>query len=63
MKVTIDHVRCAGTGMCESFAPEVFEVQADGSLVLLTDEPPEGMSRAVRAAAESCPVEAITVEE
>jgi ferredoxin len=49
--------------MCESFAPEVFEVQADGSLVLLTDEPPEGMSRAVRAAAESCPVEAITVEE
>ena len=63
MRVIVDHVKCAGTGMCESFAPEVFEVQPDGSLVLLTDEPPEGMSRAVRAAAESCPVEAITVEE
>jgi ferredoxin len=49
--------------MCESFAPEVFEVQPDGSLVLLTDEPPEGMSKAVRAAAESCPVEAISLEE
>lgn len=49
--------------MCESFAPEVFEVQTDGSLVLLTDEPAVGLFEAVRAAAESCPVEAITVEE
>lgn len=63
MKVTIDHVRCAGTGRCESFAPEVFEVQPDGSRVLLIDEPPEGISKAVRAAAESCPVEAISLEE
>ena len=62
MKVTIDHVRCAGTGRCESFAPEVFEVQPDGSRVLLIDEPPEGMSKAVRAVGESCPVEVITVE-
>ena len=48
---------------CESFAPEVFEVQPDGSLVLLTDEPSEGISKAVRAAVESCPVEAISLEE
>ena len=63
MRVIVVHVKCAGTGMCESCAPEVFEVQPDGSLVLLTDEPPEGISKAVRAAAESCPVEAISLEE
>ena len=38
MKITVDRVKCTGLGICESLAPNVFEVDDDGDLVLLTDE-------------------------
>ena len=30
MKIIVDRARCAGLGICESFAAEVFEVKGDG---------------------------------
>jgi ferredoxin len=61
VKIIVDHERCAGTGMCESFAPEVFEVDDDGVLTLLTPEPDPRLYEQVNAAVEACPVEAIRV--
>ena len=32
-KIIVDRERCTGLGVCESIAPEVFEVGNDGSVV------------------------------
>lgn len=63
MRIEIDYAACAGTGMCESFAPEVFRVEDDGSLTVLQDQPAEDLRQAVLDAEESCPTEAISVLE
>ncbi|MFF2653574.1 ferredoxin [Streptomyces sp. NPDC058045] len=63
MRIRIDRGRCAGLGMCESFAPELFQVQGDGTL-LVTDETPDPSLRdAVQGAVDNCPVEAISLLE
>jgi NADPH-dependent 2,4-dienoyl-CoA reductase/sulfur reductase-like enzyme len=37
MTICVDRGRCTGLGICESFAPDVFEVDDDGNLVLSTE--------------------------
>lgn len=59
MKIMLDRAKCTGLGICESFAPEVFEVDEEGDLVMKTDDVPEGMLEAVRQAVEGCPTEAL----
>ncbi|MEU4328991.1 ferredoxin [Nonomuraea dietziae] len=62
MKIIVDRVRCAGLGVCESFAPEVFEVNDAGELVLCTGTVPDGLLEDVQHAVESCPSEALRLE-
>ena len=62
MRVIVDYELCASTGMCTSFAPEVFELDAEGNLLLLIEEPPQELVDAVQAAVDSCPVEALALE-
>jgi len=60
MKVFVDQDSCIGCGVCENLCPEVFTINADGkaeSIVPETDLP------CATDAADSCPVQAITVEE
>ncbi|WP_083254997.1 ferredoxin [Amycolatopsis orientalis] len=38
MKIIVDREKCTGLGICESLAPEVFEIDDDGALVLKQDE-------------------------
>jgi ferredoxin len=47
MRIVVDHDRCTGLGMCEAEAPELFEVQDDGSLSVLDEtlRPPRSWSR------------------
>lgn len=59
MKIFVDRTRCAGLGVCESVAPEVFEVGDDGTVVLLTEAVPEGMLESVQQAVYGCPNEAL----
>lgn len=47
--------------MCESFSPEIFEVDDNGEL-LHTDEIPDGAEHEVRQAVDACPTEALSVE-
>ena len=59
MKVEVDHGRCAGLGICESVAPDTFEINDDGDLVVLVETvPPELLDDAERAV-EGCPTAAL----
>jgi len=62
MKVKVDENLCTGCGLCVDICPEVFEMGETVSIVKTENVPPEVEDK-VREAVESCPVEAITVEE
>lgn len=63
MKVTVDRGRCTGLGICESLAPDVFELNDDGELELTTDAVPEERLADVESAIDGCPTEALRSEE
>lgn len=54
---------CEGHGICESIAPEVFQVDDDGEVSVLAQNPPESEVNAVRLAVDSCPVAALLIED
>lgn len=62
MKIVVDRAKCTGIGICESYAPELFEVNEDGELVLATETVPAGMLDAVQEAVAGCPTEALRLE-
>jgi ferredoxin len=49
-------------GFCADIAPEIFEMGDDAAEVKV-DDVPASEQEAVREAAESCPTEAIVLEE
>ena len=53
---------CTGCGVCEHVCPEVFELDGDMAKVI-ADPVPASEEENCRSAAESCPVEAIELEE
>lgn len=63
MRIVVDRSRCTGLGMCEAEAPELFEVQDDGTLLVLNENPDAAARDAVWAAVEACPTEALSVVE
>jgi len=63
MKPVVDHDLCIGCGNCEDECPEVFDVQDDGLAYVITAEPGPDLYGCVRDAADSCPVDAISVGE
>ena len=62
MRIHWDEARCASLGMCEEVAPEMFEVGADGVLVVLAPEPPESARALVVEAVAACPTGALRLE-
>jgi ferredoxin len=62
MKVKIDPDLCTGDEICVQMCPEVFEMEDDKAIVL-QEEVPEELQDSVREAADSCPSEAIIIEE
>jgi ferredoxin len=63
VKIIVDRTKCTGLGICESLAPDIFEVNDDGDLVLKTDEVPGGQLADVESAVSSCPTEALRIAE
>ena len=63
MKLSVDRTLCQATGMCTGLAPDVLELDASGSLVLLDEHPGDEFAEDVRDAVESCPVQALTIVE
>ena len=63
MKVVLDRGKCTGLGICEAIAPDVFEVDDDGDLVLLTEQIDADQLESVRSAVKGCPTEALKLVE
>lgn len=62
MKIIVDRSKCTGLGICESLAPDVFEVDDDGDLELKTEAVPDGQLEDVEAAVAGCPTEALRLQ-
>jgi ferredoxin len=61
IRIVVDEDRCVGTGICESIAEDVFEVQDDGTMRLLTDEVDESDRARIEQAVARCPTAALQV--
>ena len=61
MKVVVDLAVCQDHGQCCFAAPEVFELDEAGRLVVRTNEPPDSLRDKVEEAADVCPLQAITI--
>jgi ferredoxin len=59
-QVKVDKDKCIGCGLCTALAADVFEMGADGKADVKADA--NLASTEIKNAAESCPVQAITVE-
>lgn len=62
MKVVVDEETCIGCGLCAETCPEVFEMDDDKATVKV-EEVPEDVIESCKEAVETCPVEAIQMEE
>jgi ferredoxin len=59
LSITVNKVRCIGSGDCVETAPAVFQLDADGKSEVLNAT--GAADSIIVAAARSCPVKAITV--
>lgn len=62
-RVEVDLDLCQGHGVCESEAPEVFEVGSDHKVRVLHREPDTDQLDGVRLAVKYCPTRAIRLVE
>lgn len=63
MKATVDRDDCIACGLCSSICPEVFEPDEDDIAVVIADPIPEDALEDAQEAEESCPTDAISIEE
>ncbi|MHA4852854.1 ferredoxin [Rhodococcus sp. ZPP] len=63
MKLCVDRTKCTGLGICESLAPDYFEIDDAGQLLVLREHTDDSDIDDVRAAIEGCPTEALTLVE
>ena len=61
MRIVVDRDLCQGHGVCESEAPDVFEVGKDHQVIALDAAPPEGRRTEVEAAVRFCPTHALSI--
>jgi ferredoxin len=62
VKVTVDFAKCTGLGICESVAPDFFEVNDEGHLVPLKEDITDDELQSVEEAVAGCPTEALRIE-
>lgn len=62
MKVRVDPELCNGDEICIQICPELFEMKDDKAIAKM-EEVPEDLKPCAKDAADSCPSEAIIIEE
>jgi ferredoxin len=62
MRARVDEETCTGCGLCVDICPEVFEMDGDVARVMVSMVP-DDQEDCTDEAADSCPVEAIDVDE
>ncbi len=63
MKASVDRDACIGCELCANICPEVFEMDDESIAVVIVDTIPTEVEDTAREAAESCPTDAISIEE
>lgn len=63
MKAHVNPDKCIGCGSCQAICSDVFEIQDDGLAHVVVENISEDLMEDVRDAADSCPTDAIEVEE
>ena len=63
MKLKIDKNKCIGCGACASICSELFEIDNDGKAETKKSTINEEEKKCAQEAADSCPVQAIEIEE
>lgn len=61
LKICIDREQCIGDGLCVNEAPETFDLDDDQKAFVLAD--PGDELEYILAAAKSCPLDIISVED
>ncbi|MFE6922066.1 ferredoxin [Nocardia sp. NPDC057663] len=61
MKVVVDRSKCTGLGICESLAPEFFEIDDSGDLIQLKEGVTADELAAVEESVQGCPTEALRI--
>ena len=62
-RIAVDRDLCQGHAVCQSEAPDVFEVSKKGDLTVLDARPPEDRRAAAEAAVRFCPTHALSIVE
>ena len=60
-RIVVDDDLCQGHGVCESEAPELFEVNRDRKVELLVATPSDDQRRAAELAVKYCPTHALSI--
>ena len=63
MRIKVDFDLCQGHANCMGEAPDVFQVDDNGFLNILQEEPPEALREKVELAVKYCPTGAIRLED
>lgn len=61
VRIVVDEVLCQGHGVCESEAPEVFEVGRDRKVAVLVDDINDEQRAGVDLAVTYCPTRALSI--
>ena len=61
MRVVADLTTCLGNARCVVAAPEVFDVDDDGVVVVLDTNPSSDLAAKVELAVRSCPTGSLTL--
>jgi ferredoxin len=64
VRIKVDRDLCQGHGVCQSEAPELFDVDREIQQVVVKDaQPPESLREKLNAALRYCPTRALSIEE
>ena len=63
LRIVVDLDLCQGHGVCESEAPDVFEVGKDRKVELLDATPDESLRKSLELAVKYCPTHALSLVE
>lgn len=62
MKIVLDRSKCSVLGICESVAPDYFEITEDGDVALLREDVPTDRVGELEEAVQGCPTEALRLQ-
>lgn len=62
MRAYVDKDTCIGCELCAGMCPEVYHMEDDGKSEAIDEDVPKDYEDSAKEAADSCPVDAISVD-